>query len=73
MTSVVPSASPLLGALALLWVLFVGGDRLRRRGRLEKFQMGADSDKLRRVDQEAERLRKVSRRRSWVGCLSSPA
>ena len=64
-TSVVPSTSPLLGALALLWVLFVGGDRLRRRARLEKFQMGPDSDKLRRVDQEAERLRKVSRRRSW--------
>lgn len=72
-TSVVPSASPLLGALALLWLLFVGGDRLRRRARLEKFQTGPDSDKLRRVDQEAERLRKVSRRRSWAGCLSSPA
>lgn len=64
-TSILPSASPLLGALALLWMLFVGGDRLRKRARLEKFSMEPDSDRLRRVDQKAGALRKVSRRRSW--------
>jgi hypothetical protein len=68
-TSVLPPASPLFGSLALLWLVFVGGSRLHRRAKLEKFQMGPDNDKLRRVDQEADELRKVSRRRSWARLL----
>ena len=64
-TSIVPPTSGLLGAFALLLLVFVGGDRMRKRAKLEKLDMGPGSQKLRRVDQAAGELRKVSRRRWW--------
>jgi hypothetical protein len=64
-TSVFPPASGLLSAFILLWLLFVGGNRMRRRAKLEKFQMVPHSKRLYPVDQEANDLRKVSRRRWW--------
>jgi hypothetical protein len=64
-TSIVPPTSGLLGAFVLLLLVFVGGDRMRKRAKLEKFHMVPDSQKLHSVDQAAEKLRKVSRRRWW--------
>ena len=64
-TSVVPPTSGLLGAFALLLLVFVGGDRMSKRAKLEKFDMVPGSQKLHSVDQAAEKLRKVSRRRWW--------
>lgn len=64
-TSIVPPASGLLGAFVLLLLVFVGGDRMKRRASLERFEMVPGSQKLRSVDQAAQELRKVSRRRWW--------
>jgi hypothetical protein len=64
-TSIVPPTSGLLGAFTLLLLVFVGGDRMRKRANLEKFHMVPGSQKLRSVDQAADELRKVSRRRWW--------
>jgi hypothetical protein len=64
-TSIVPPTSGLLGAFALLLLVFVGGDRMSKRAKLEKFDMVPGSQKLHSVDQAAEKLRKVSRRRWW--------
>ncbi len=63
--AVFPPASPLLGALVVLWLMVVGGDRLSKRAKLEKFHMVAGSQKLLSVDQAAKDLRKTSRRRWW--------
>lgn len=64
-TSVVPPVSGLLSALILLALLVVGGDRMSKRAKLEKFHMIPGSQKLHSVDQAAGELRKVSRRRWW--------
>jgi hypothetical protein len=64
-TAVIPPASGLISALVLLWVLVVGGNRLRRRGKLEKFDIAVGSRQLQSVNAEAGELRKVSRRRWW--------
>lgn len=64
-TSIFPPASGLLGAFVLLALLVVGGDRMSKRAKLEKFDMVPGSQKLHRVDQVADELRKVSRRRWW--------
>jgi hypothetical protein len=64
-SSVFPPTSGLLGAFVLLWLLVVGGDRMSKRAKLEKFHMVPGSQKLHRVDQAADDLRKVSRRRWW--------
>lgn len=64
-TSVFPPTSGLLGAFVLLLLLVVGGDRMSKRAKLEKFHMVAGSQKLHRIDRAADELRKVSRRRWW--------
>lgn len=64
-TSVFPPTSGLLGAFALLALMVVGGDRMSKRANLEKFHMVPGSQKLHRVDQAADELRKASRRRRW--------
>jgi hypothetical protein len=65
-TAVFPPASPLLGAFVVLWLMVVGGDRMSKRAKLEKFHMVPGSQKLRSVDQLAKDLRNVSRRRWWA-------
>ncbi|MDQ2813955.1 MAG: hypothetical protein M3Z75_19335 [Actinomycetota bacterium] len=65
-TSILPPTSGLLGAFALFLLIIVGGGRMRKRASLEKFHMVPGSRKLRSVDQEAEKLRKVSRQRWWA-------
>lgn len=67
-TSVVPPASPLVGGLVLLWLLVVGGSRWSKRAKLETFTMPG-SQRLHRVDQAADQLRRVSRRRWWAKLL----
>jgi hypothetical protein len=64
-TSVFPPTSGLLGALVLLGLMVVGGDRMSKRASLEKFHMVPGSQKLHPVDQAAHELRKASRRRWW--------
>ena len=53
-----PARLGLISAFILLWLMIVGGDRLRNRGRLEKFQMVPDGPRLYRVDQAAAELRR---------------
>jgi hypothetical protein len=64
-SSVFPPASGLFGALATLWLVFVGANRMSKRAKLEKFHMVPGSERLHRVDQAANELRKVSRRQWW--------
>jgi hypothetical protein len=45
--------------------VFVGANRMSKRAKLEKFHMVPGSERLYRVDQAANELRKVSRRRWW--------
>ena len=69
-TSVFPPAAPLLGAIATMALLFVGGNRLRRRGKLEKFEISTGDPRIHRVSAIASRLRKVNRRRWWGKLLA---
>lgn len=64
-TSVFPPTSGLLGAFVLLALMVVGADRMSKRANLEKFRMVPGSQKLHRIDQAADELRKASRRRRW--------
>lgn len=69
-TSLFPPASPLLGAIVTMALLFVGLNRLRRRGKLEQFEISTDDPRIHRVDAIASRLRKVNRRRWWAKLLA---
>jgi hypothetical protein len=66
LTTLVPPASGLLGALVTLALVLVGGNRLSNRAKLEKFHMSVNDPHLRSVDALADRLRKMSRRQ-WYG------
>jgi len=70
-TSVVPPLSGLLGALALLTLVFVGADRVSRRAKFEKFHLVSGSRKLHSVDRAADDLRKISRRHWWAKVFTS--
>ncbi len=64
-TSLFPPASPLLGAIGTMALIFVGARRLSARSKLEKFEISTGDPRIHRVDVIAGRLRKVNRRRWW--------
>jgi hypothetical protein len=65
-TSVLPPVSGLLSGIVLLFLMIVGGGRISKRAKLEKFTMLPGSQKVQSVDRAADRLRKLSRRRWWA-------
>ncbi len=72
LTTLIPPASGLLGALVMLALLLVGANRLSHRAKLEKFHLSVGDPRLRSVDAIADRLRAMSRRQ-WCGKLLAVA